>query len=425
MRTARILIPLLIIAALIGLSAFPDSGRAAPLRNSPGLTNLISWWTLDETSGTRNDSHSINHLTDNNTVASTTGKKSNAASFVFANSEYLSLADNNDLSTGDVSFTICSWIQLSDKSREYNFVSKWTSTGDQREYRLIYRFAVDRLSLQISSTGAFATVATVDNTFSPALNTWYFVCGWHDATANTINIDVNTSGTTSLAHSAGVFNSTSSFFLGAVPSASQYHSGLLDETVFYKRVLTTAEREWLYNSGNGRTYSEVIPTATPTNTATATNTFTPTATNTSIPPTNTFTPTATATNTTIPPTNTFTPTRTPTRTATATFTFTPTITNTVPGPTSTFTETPPQTNTPTETATATITLPPTITLTPTITFTPTITLTPGTMPGAEWFGEITYGDTAQVIVTSLLCLIIALAFVAYLVLTNTQRSKRK
>ena len=37
----------------------------------------------------------------------------------------------------------------------------------------------------------------------------------------------------------------------------------------YKRVLTDAERSWLYNSGNGRTYTELLPpTPTPTNTPT-------------------------------------------------------------------------------------------------------------------------------------------------------------
>lgn len=35
--------------------------------------NLISWWSLDEASGTRYDSHGTNHLTDNNTVSSEAG----------------------------------------------------------------------------------------------------------------------------------------------------------------------------------------------------------------------------------------------------------------------------------------------------------------------------------------------------------------
>ena len=58
-------------------------------------------------------------------------------------------------------------------------------------------------------------------------------------------------------------------------------------TVFiYKRVLTDGERAWLYNDGNGRSYTELLPP-----TPTYTKTPTPTLTFTSTPsPTNTFIP---------------------------------------------------------------------------------------------------------------------------------------
>lgn len=36
-------------------------------------TNLVSWWNLDEDSGTRRDAHGVNHLTDNNTVTDAPG----------------------------------------------------------------------------------------------------------------------------------------------------------------------------------------------------------------------------------------------------------------------------------------------------------------------------------------------------------------
>lgn len=52
---------------------------------SPLLTSLIAHWKLDEASGTRNDSHGTNHLTDNNTVTTATAKLgTNAAQFTAA-----------------------------------------------------------------------------------------------------------------------------------------------------------------------------------------------------------------------------------------------------------------------------------------------------------------------------------------------------
>src|SRR5688572_28354046 len=67
---------------------------------NPGTSGLVSWWSLNEASGTRNDSHSTNHLTDNNAVPSAAGLKGNSAAFVTAGLESLSIADNASISTG-------------------------------------------------------------------------------------------------------------------------------------------------------------------------------------------------------------------------------------------------------------------------------------------------------------------------------------
>ncbi len=102
MRTTRkTLIIVLLILALCGLSALPQrEAQAEPV--NPGTGNLAAWWSFDEASGARNDSHGSSHLTDNNTVTSAAGKKSNAASFASANAEYLNRSDckNNTDSLG-------------------------------------------------------------------------------------------------------------------------------------------------------------------------------------------------------------------------------------------------------------------------------------------------------------------------------------
>src|SRR5688572_29665368 len=76
------------------------------------LTSLIAHWRLEETSDTRFDAHSTNHLTDNNTVASATGKLGTAASFTAANQESLAIADNAALSMGDLDFTLAGWVYI-------------------------------------------------------------------------------------------------------------------------------------------------------------------------------------------------------------------------------------------------------------------------------------------------------------------------
>ena len=71
------------------------------------LTGLVSWWNLDETSGTRADSVGSNHLTDVNTVGYAAGKIGNAASFVAANNETLS----TETALFEDDFTLSMWVK--------------------------------------------------------------------------------------------------------------------------------------------------------------------------------------------------------------------------------------------------------------------------------------------------------------------------
>src|SRR5437868_1055887 len=80
---------------------------ADPLR-----VGLVSYWPLNETSGTRLDVHGANHLTDNNTVTRALGIRNEAGQFTRANSEYLSIPHNASLSLSNTSFTIALWACL-------------------------------------------------------------------------------------------------------------------------------------------------------------------------------------------------------------------------------------------------------------------------------------------------------------------------
>lgn len=414
MRTARIILALVMTAALVGLSAFTSHAAPRNVPTNPGTTNLVAWYALSETSGSRADSHSGGlTLTDNNTVGYETGIKGNAANFVSLNSEYLSSASTQFQSTGDL--TIGAWIKFYSLGVTQSIVAKDNISGLGREYHLIINSA---------NTFAFRTYSNAgdDNNnvvfLSPSLSTatWYFLLAWRNSSNGNIYISLNNGTAASAAYTLSNSNTTP-LTIGAVASSSLFFNGAIDETFVYKRVLTDDERAWLYNSGAGRTYCEVAencatatPTAsnTPTNTATETPTVTLTA-------TNTYTPTNTATDT---PTNTATYTPTNTATYTPTASDTPTASNTP-----TDTSTPTDTATPTETGTPTETSTPT--LTPTLTRTPTPSRTPSNMATAFWDGAITYGDAANVTAVSLLCLVVIVGLMAWMVITTTQKRRGK
>jgi YD repeat-containing protein len=89
------------------------------------------------------------------------------------------------------------------------------------------------------------------------------LCAWHDAGADTINIQVNNGSVDSTAWTLGVYDGNAPFNIGRIGGDSpSYHDGAIDEVVLYKRVLTLDERTWLYNGGGGRTTTPITTTLT-------------------------------------------------------------------------------------------------------------------------------------------------------------------
>lgn len=222
--------------------------------------NLISYWSLDEASGDALDAHGSNDLTETGgTIAAATGKVNGGRDLEAGDTEHFAKSDNADLSTGDIDFTFAGWCNIESGGLTTRcLIGKWTV--GEREYLLCYDegggiSAGNRFKFAISADGT-ANV-NVSDTTTVSTGTWYFVVAWHDAAANTINIQVNNNTPSSTSHSSGVRNGTSAFVLGALVADFWNFDGILDEWGFWKRVLTSDERTELYNSGNGRDYAYI------------------------------------------------------------------------------------------------------------------------------------------------------------------------
>ncbi len=232
------------------------------LQSGPSLlANLVAFWELEEASGSRADARGSNTLTDNNTVTQAAGKVGNAAQFTASSGEYLSIADNAALSMGDIDFTIAAWVYLDTKANEV-IAAKYRTNTSQREYLLYYAAtdgATQRFVFLVSPNGVSTNLVVANNFGEPSTSTWHFVVAWHDSVANTINIQIDDGAADSTAHSTGVFNGTDDFRIGALyTSAPTYFlNGRIDQVGIWKRTLTTTDKTWLYNSGNGRSYAEI------------------------------------------------------------------------------------------------------------------------------------------------------------------------
>lgn len=219
---------------------------------------LQAWWDLEEGSGERRDAHGGNHLADINSVTQAEGVAGNAAQFTAADSEYLSVADNPALSMGDIDFTLAGWVYLDSLGTTNRALVQKFTPGGIREYRLLYYNSGARFRFSVSPDGTAIANINADSLGAPTTGAWYFLVAWHDATANTINIQVNDGSVDSLAHAGGVFDGDIEFRLGRQSgNGTEYHDGRLDSVGVWKRVLTPAERTWLYNGGSGRSYADI------------------------------------------------------------------------------------------------------------------------------------------------------------------------
>lgn len=211
---------------------------------------LVSWWSLDESSGNAIDSHGANTLTDINTVGVATGVVSGARDFERGNAEAFEIASNATLQTGDIDFSFAGWLKMESNVLMFAF-SKGGVVASTREYglytstdRILRFFVVDSSSVAATATAAAAT----------PLATWVFVYCYHDSASNVVGISINNGTAVTSAHSTGVRTGTFKFELGARQDQSAWWDGCLDEWAFWKRLLTPTELAEIYNSGVGITY---------------------------------------------------------------------------------------------------------------------------------------------------------------------------
>jgi hypothetical protein len=228
------------------------------------ITNLVSYWPLNEASGTRSDLRTTNHLTDTNSPGTAAGLVyANASTFSEGNYSSLTIADNASLSTGDVSFALAVWVKLGSLV-PYNhvFVSKIVPAPNTDDEYQIYKNGENGFVFQACATDGTANEVVVLPAGGLEQDVWYLIHGWHDATNNLIGVQVNAETAVTAAHSVGVRDGTNAFRVGGKDGSFDC-TATIGPLMFWKGgIVSEADRTANYNSGAGRTYASLVTSYT-------------------------------------------------------------------------------------------------------------------------------------------------------------------
>lgn len=237
-----------------GYSAAIDS-VALDLGDSMSLlTDLTGYWPLNEASGNAIDAHGSNDLTESGgTIATDTGHVgATARDFEAGDTEGFTLADNADLSTGDISFTVSAWVKAETLSGFPAIVAKWDGETTNSEF-ILFMFG----TTPAFSVGRSNTLTTrVESSQTASTGVWYHLVGRRDKENDQLKITVN-NVTSQVAYTADVNNGSAPFEIGANVSGGLYWDGLIEQVGFWKRALTDDEVADLYNAGAGLAYDDL------------------------------------------------------------------------------------------------------------------------------------------------------------------------
>ena len=235
------------INADVGVYAL--TGAAATLtKTNPSSTlktGLVSFWELEEASGTRADSHGTNPLVPTGTPTNIAGKVGNCV-VTTTSTNYLTCADNADLNASGKDFTIAGWVYWSAN----NEIAKKGISFGQNEWVLDIFFtgSSNVFRLRTISSDGNTTDAAAQSATPLSVNTWYFVCATYTLATKTATVSTN-AGTRATATGASTIpNKTDPFRLGNL-------NGRLDQFGWWDRVLTPTEEAALYNGGAGLSYA--------------------------------------------------------------------------------------------------------------------------------------------------------------------------
>jgi hypothetical protein len=226
--------------------------------------DLLCYHTLDDTSGT--DASGSGHtLTLTNSPTSVTGKLANAMHFVAASSQY---ASNNDaaLKLGDVDWTWCGWVKLTNKTDIYAAVANGEDTAPSGGFKFFYHdvdildFWVAQLFSADAADDPVISDVVAINAGSPTAGVWEFRNWFHIISNRSGSWTEDSAGGHWESVNYGPYDPTTVHGASTAPSdpytlgrgrssgVQEHMNGDIDEVGFWGRWLSLTEIQFVHDA---------------------------------------------------------------------------------------------------------------------------------------------------------------------------------
>ena len=212
-------------------------------------SGLISYWDMDESSGTVIDSLNVSNGTNNGATPNVAGKINTAYDFDGV-ADDISLGSDDSLFPTD-KITVSSWIKVEGQSGTQIILS--TEVSDNGWQVRVYDNGDGTFDFasRIKTTSAYTTARESVNHLN--IDTWYFVVMTWDG--SNIKLYINGTLEETVALTGTIVYGTPSCVMGDAPrNIGLNFDGILDEVGIWNRTLTSTEISDLYNSGDGLSY---------------------------------------------------------------------------------------------------------------------------------------------------------------------------
>ena len=223
-------------------------------------SGLVSYWKLDESSGTTTyDAHGSNNGTVMGPAIGQNVKELGSSYYFDGSNDYVSIPNSSSLDITGTAISLSVWIYTTSSNGTQVIFSKIVQQDAhpypyfQYNLQLYYSSSklYPRFLLSIGGNYYYAS----DVNYNITSNTWHHIVGTYDGSTMRLYVDGAINATKSVTGSIDHYSAP--VYIGVNGALNEAFKGYIDETGVWNRTLSASEVSTLYNMGTGMSYENI------------------------------------------------------------------------------------------------------------------------------------------------------------------------